>query len=59
VPGNEHCSCEQCRVNPLGCAQMMIMMIAKEILLLELRRKEANKKLGGPFFLSLGSSGQK
>jgi hypothetical protein len=38
---------------------MMIMMIAKEILLLELRRKEANKKLGGPFFLSLGSSGQK
>jgi hypothetical protein len=37
-------------VNPLGNVQMM--MIAKEILLLELRRKEANNKLGGPLSFS-------
>jgi hypothetical protein len=37
-------------VNPLGSVQMM--MIANEILQLELRRKEANNKLGGPLSFS-------
>jgi len=37
-------------VNPRGSVQMT--MIANEILILEPRRKEASKKLGGPLSFS-------